>query len=88
MCESADTAFPLDDDQLRVAVVAYIAEHPDAMDTIEGIAEWWIARQRISVNVNRLASVLEELVRFGSLESVDVAGERMYRLARSQPGEE
>ena len=87
MCESADITFPLDDDRLRAAVLAYVAEHPGAMDTLDGIAEWWIARQQIRVNVKRLASVLDELTRIGSLESVDVGGERMYRLARSQYGE-
>jgi len=82
--EPVDTALPLDDDQLRAAVLSYVAEHPDAMDTLDGIADWWIARQQIRVNVHRLGSVLEDLVRGGSLESVDVAGERMYRLAQSQ----
>jgi hypothetical protein len=86
--ESADATFPPDDDQLRAAVLAYVAEHPRAMDTLEGIAEWWISRHQIRVNVHRLVSVLEHLTNGGLLESVDVAGERMYRLARSQRGEE
>lgn len=86
--ESAGTGLPLDEGQLRTAVLAYIAEHPGAMDTLEGIAGWWIPRHRIRVEVDRLDSVLEGMVRDGSLESVDAAGRRMYRLARRQRGEE
>lgn len=88
MHESADTAFPLDNDELRTAVLAYVAEHPDAMDTLDGIAEWWIARRQIRVDVDRLALVLESMIRGGLLVAVDLAGQRMYRLAPSQRGEE
>jgi len=28
-------------------ILAYLSEHPDAQDTLEGIAEWWILAQKI-----------------------------------------
>jgi hypothetical protein len=34
-------------DYLVRVILAYLAEHPQAMDTIEGIAEWWVRRQEV-----------------------------------------
>ncbi len=56
------------EEELTSAVLGYLAEHPRAMDTLEGIAEWWIARQQIRVEVATLASVLRRLTERGLLE--------------------
>jgi hypothetical protein len=68
------------EEALRAIIVSYLAEHPGAMDTIDGIAEWWITRQQIRTDVERLTMVLEQLVRSGVLEAVDDGERRMYRL--------
>jgi hypothetical protein len=70
----------LAEEALRAVVLSYLAEHADAMDTIEGIAEWWIARQQIRVDVERLAYVLERLAGEGVLEIVGDGSQRLYRL--------
>ncbi|HEY0997793.1 MAG TPA: hypothetical protein VGD77_17520 [Gemmatimonadaceae bacterium] len=72
------------DEALRGVILGYLAEHPAAMDSIEGIAEWWITRQQIRVDVERLASVLERLVAAGVLDAVDEGEARMYRLGRAE----
>ena len=41
----------MDEDQVAKDILAYLAEHPQAMDTLEGIAEWWLMRQHIRVTV-------------------------------------
>ena len=56
------------EEELTSAVLQYLAEHPRAMDTLEGIAEWWIARQQIRVEVATLARVLRRLTERGLLE--------------------
>jgi hypothetical protein len=56
------------EDELTSAVLRYLAENPRAMDTLEGIAEWWIARQQIRVEVTTLARVLRRLAERGVLE--------------------
>jgi hypothetical protein len=43
-------------------VLAYLAEHPDAQDTLEGIVEWWLMEQRIVNQTARVREALDELV--------------------------
>ena len=67
------------DDDVAAAILGYLEEHPHGMDTLEGIAEWWIARQRIRVNVAAVARVLERLTEGGAVEVVSANGHRLYR---------
>lgn len=65
---------------LRRAILGYLAENPDAMDTLEGIARWWVPRQRIQVSVAACARVLEQLVEQGLVEEVGPGEPKRYRL--------
>ena len=67
------------DDDVAAAILGYLEEHPHGMDTLEGIAEWWIARQRVRVNVAAVARVLERLTEGGAVEVVSANGHRLYR---------
>jgi Fe2+ or Zn2+ uptake regulation protein len=71
-----------DDSVLRQAILNYLEEHPDAMEALDGIAEWWIARSQIRVEVEALGRVLEELTQSGVLKEMRVTGKTYYRLAR------
>jgi hypothetical protein len=73
-----------DDSVLRQAILNYLDEHPDAMEALDGIAEWWIARSQIRVEVEALGRVLEELTRSGVLKEMRVTGKTYYRLARKK----
>ena len=67
------------DPGLRQLVLGYLDDHPTAMDTLDGIAEWWILRQQVEIEVRRVASVLGALVREGVLEEYEQGGVRFYR---------
>jgi hypothetical protein len=70
---------------LRELVLRYLAEHPGATDTLEGIAEWWITREQLRVDMQRLTKVLAELVQSRVLEESGTGDGRLYRLrARSE----
>ncbi|MCC6318278.1 MAG: hypothetical protein IT361_11370 [Gemmatimonadaceae bacterium] len=56
------------------------------MDTLDGIAEWWILRQRIEIEVRRIARVLDGLVAEGYLERSEQDGVRFYRRTRRPAG--
>jgi Fe2+ or Zn2+ uptake regulation protein len=73
------------EEELTSAVLRYLAEHPQAMDTFEGIAEWWIARQQIRVEVTTLARVLHRLVERGLLEVTGSGEYARYSLKPESP---
>ena len=77
------------DDALEAEILAYLAEHPHAMDTLGGIAEWWIERHRIRVGVDALSRALARLADKGVLEIVSGPHDPLYRLRdRVRPAEQ
>jgi hypothetical protein len=80
----ASTELSADDDQrLEEAVLAYLAECPNASDTTQGVAEWWLMRQQIRAQVEAVARVLERLVAEGVLESTGAGEQRRYQVKHS-----
>lgn len=45
-----------------VQILSYLTRHPEAADTLEGIAEWWILRETIEHGVRETAAALDFLV--------------------------
>jgi Fe2+ or Zn2+ uptake regulation protein len=68
--------------ELARAVMRYLAEHPQAMDSAQGIAEWWVMRQQGRVEAESVAKVLQQLVDEGQVEKVDSVNGPLYRLRR------
>lgn len=66
--------------EIRELVSGYLAERPDAMDTLQGIACFWLTRQSVRAQLALLTEVLEELVAEGVLETVGEGESRHYRL--------
>jgi hypothetical protein len=60
-------------------VLAYFAEHPRAMDTAAGIAEWWMP-EKILPNHEVMSRVLERLTQQGVLEHIGAGESVRYRL--------
>lgn len=48
----------------RVAgeILAYLVEHPDARDTLEGIVQWWLLEQEIKKWVAEVKAALADLI--------------------------
>jgi hypothetical protein len=76
----------LGEEEVAEAILQYLAERPEAMDTLDGIAEWWVRRQRLRVEIQRVARVLGRLTEDGLLECLGSGPDRRYRLRRPQPG--
>lgn len=53
---------------LRARVLEYLSQHPQAMDTLDGIAEWWVPFQNESIDRAELRNVLHSLTAEGLLE--------------------
>ena len=51
--------------QIGYDILAYMAEHPDAQDTTEGIIEWWLSERPARPSASRVEEALAELVTLG-----------------------
>jgi len=70
--------------ELAELVLGYLSEHPNGMDTLQGIAEWWIPRQQVRIDVEKLARTLQELIRQGVLERIGSDSNALYRLRKKE----
>jgi hypothetical protein len=66
--------------ELCDAIVGYLTRHPEAADTVDGIAAWWVPMQRIEAQVAQVTRAVETLVERGVLESVHVGPQPYFRL--------
>lgn len=46
-------------------ILAYLVEHPEAQDTVEGIVEWWLLERAIKFQENQITKAISELVAKG-----------------------
>jgi len=51
--------------KIAYEILAYMLEHPDAQDTLQGIAEWWLPGGDTRPNVTLVAEALAELTAHG-----------------------
>lgn len=63
----------------RESILRYLAACPRAADTVEGVASWWLARQRLHDTRQAIEEILEELVAEGLLGKVNVANNVIYK---------
>ncbi len=57
--------------------------NPEAGDTLEGIADWWVARQRRSNVVGVVRSALEHLVDEGKVSKRNYGDKELYVVSRN-----
>ncbi len=52
-------------DKARVAheILAYLIDHPDAQDTLEGVVEWWMPERKLRYQVALIKDAIGELVK-------------------------
>jgi len=70
----------LDEARLIAAILHYLAEHPRAMDTFEGIAEWWVMREQVRTEVTHIERAILRLTAQGVIQEVLAGTEVYYRL--------
>ncbi len=64
-------------------ILAYLTEHPDAQDTLEGIMDWWLVERNIKDQTLLVREVLRNLIEEGLIVEHEVQGSRaIYRLNR------
>ena len=71
-----------DRDALCDAILGYLHEHPNAMDTLTGIAVWWLPRHRVHVVFERVAEALQTLESRGLIERIGNDTRPLFRLRK------
>ena len=56
--------------EIASEILAYLAEHPDAQDTLDGIAQWWLVERKIRCQTSAVEEALADLVAKGLLVEV------------------
>ena len=56
-----------DPQEIAHEILAYLAENPDAQDTLQGIAEWWLLQRRIQHHLAQVGEAIQSLVSVGFL---------------------
>lgn len=65
------------------AIEAYLAQHPAAADSEQGVAQWWLPEVGVNVPVEQVHRALEMLCDRGVIERTALPdGGTVYRAAR------
>lgn len=67
-------------------VLGYLEAHPNAMDTVDGIRQWWLTQQRMAMYTqDRVQNALYELRDANLLEmNVLDSGKEVFKLAKHE----
>ena len=72
--------------QVARAVLAYLRKFPEAQDTSEGIAEWWLPKQNMRSQPETLKRALNELAARGFILQHEGKDSQIhYRMNRRKP---
>lgn len=64
--------------QLAAEIERYLASHPHAADSVDGILRWWLRRQRYEESKTKIQQALELLVERGAVSKRVLAGQVVY----------
>jgi hypothetical protein len=67
---------------LRARVLEYLSQHPQAMDTLDGIAERWVPLQGESIDRTELGNVLRCLSAEGLIEELQSGSSIRFSLRK------
>ena len=69
----------------RREIVEYLRAHPSAADTVDGIIQWWLIRQRYETARDVIQRALDDLVEQGVINYIVTDTEKkVFRLTPNQ----
>ena len=74
------------DPKLTYMILSYLQTHPNAMDTLEGIAEWWILSEKIKLNLAKVKLALDVLMDEHIIEKKSFNGQKVYYQLNKEHG--
>lgn len=71
--------------QTEYQILAYLIEHPEAVDTLDGILQWWMLERAIRFQKTQIAKAIEVLVDKGLvIERRGLDLQSYYRINRNR----
>lgn len=64
--------------QIAYHILSYLAENPDAQDTLKGISEWWLSEQPGRPNAAAVEEAITSLVADGLVVAMAREGAQTY----------
>jgi Fe2+ or Zn2+ uptake regulation protein len=75
----------IDESKIGNEILSYLVDHQKALDTLEGIVEWWLLERHINFQTARVKEVLSDLVARGLiLETEGSNSEIHYRVNQNR----
>jgi hypothetical protein len=67
-------------DKFRIAheILAYLMDHPDAQDTLDGVVQWWLLERKIKNQTDLTKEALAELVSKGLVLESESGDSRIH----------
>lgn len=73
-------------EQIAQKILEYLKQRPQACDTLEGVARWWMMSQQLSEAVEQIQQVLEQLRATGQIkERLGADGRIVYSVCNDAP---
>lgn len=69
----------------RQEIIEYLRAHPSAADTMDGIIQWWLIRQRYETARDIIQKALDDLVEQGILDYIETGNDKKIFLSRTHP---
>ena len=63
-----------DKSQIAREILAYLSDHPDAEDTLEGIVQWWLLERKIKYQNALVKAALDDLISMNLIHEQQVPG--------------
>ena len=57
-----------DESRFAQEIMTYLAEHPEAQDTLDGIVQWWLMDAKMRYQEKNVKSALIDLVKQGYIQ--------------------
>lgn len=64
----------MEESKVRAYILAHLLENPQACDTVEGIARWWLVSQQVSHSVMAVKEALGQLKAEGLIVERETGG--------------
>jgi Fe2+ or Zn2+ uptake regulation protein len=69
----------------REEIVEYLRAHPSAADTVDGIIQWWLIRQRYETARDVIQRALDDLVEQGIIDYINTGNDKKIFLSAAHP---